>query len=150
MRLGEANALNEEIKNVEKLIKDAEAYEEAHKPKLIFNIGKDKLDQMGIVPLMIECHLIADFLTEILYMIVDICKAYGYTDIKFLDELNYIIKNSEKFAGSLIKIYPDLEDMLVRNETFNASLHKKYLKYMEQRMISKDNSKKDKKASNNQ
>lgn len=89
---------------------------------------------MGIIPLIIECHLAADFLTEVSYMVVDICKKHGLSDISLMPDLKEIIKKTDKFASFLTGVSPELTDLLVRNETFNASLHKKYVKYIEQRL----------------
>lgn len=54
--------------------------------------------------------------------------------VKFLPEVTELLKNSEKFAGAMAKMNPELCNLVVNNETFNASLHKKYLKYIEQRL----------------
>lgn len=140
--------LNEDIKEVERAIKEAEEYEERSKPKPIKEmVSKHELDEMGIIPLMIICHLAADFLTQEAYEVVDRCKAYGFDDVVFSPDLRDLLKASEKFAGFLTKVSPELRDLLLRNETFNSSLHKRYVKYIEQRMI---NNKNNKKQSNNQ
>lgn len=134
-RIVESFALNDDIAKIQKLIADAEAYEESCKPRPISQlISKEELREMGIIPLMIECHLVADFLTEVSYMVVDVCKAHGLSDVSFMPELKEILKRTDKFASFLTNLSPDLSDLLVRNETFNASLHKKYLKYIEQRL----------------
>lgn len=128
-------ALNEDIKEVENLIKQAEAYEEATKSKPIKEIlSREEIDEMGIIPLMIECHLVSDFLVEITYMISDICKDKGLTSLKFSDDITRVIKTNEVFASFLTQMSPELSNLLIKNETFNASLHKKYLKYIEQRL----------------
>lgn len=128
-------ALNEDIKEVERAIKEAEEYEESCKPKPIRELlTKEEIEEMGIIPLMIECHLAADFLTEVAYMVVDTCKEHGLENISFIPDLRDLIKKSDMFASFLTKVSPELCDLLVRNETFNASLHKKYLKYIEQRL----------------
>lgn len=128
-------ALNDEIKNVERLIKEAEEYEESCKPKPIGELlTKEEIDDMGIIPLMIECHLAADFLTEVAYMVLDTCKEHGLENVSFMSDLRELIKKSDMFASFLTKVSPDLCDMLVRNETFNVGLHKRYLKYIERRL----------------
>lgn len=128
-------ALNEDIKEVENLIKQAEAYEEASKYRPIKEIlSRQEIDEMGLIPLMIECHLVSDFLVEITYMISDICKSKGLSELKFSEDITRAIKANEVFASFLSQMSPELCNLLVRNETFNASLHKKYLKYIEQRL----------------
>ncbi len=130
----EASNLNNDILEVKKAIKQAEDYEELTKPKPIRDLlTKEELDEMGLIPLMIEAHLVADFLTEVCYMIVDVCNDHGLNDVSFMPDLKDILKRADKFASFLTTLDPDLTDMLVRNDTFNASLHKKYLKYIEQR-----------------
>lgn len=131
----QANDLNEMIKEAEELIRQAEEYENQTRSRPIRDLmSKKELNEMGIIPLMIECHLAADFLTEIAYMIVDICKEHGFSDVVLMPDLRELLKNSEKFASFLATLGPDLADLITRNETFNASLHKKYVKYIEQRL----------------
>lgn len=148
MRTGryiESDQLNRDIDRIKQMIDEADAYEESCKPKPVIDIvGEEELHKSGIIPLMIECHLIADFLIEVSYMVKDKCKELGLTGLKFTDELEYILQKSNIFAEELITLCPEDGKILLRNETFNASLHKKYMKYMEQRL--KNNSK----QSNNQ
>ena len=128
-------ALNDDIREMEAMIRQAEEYEERCRPRPIRDmVGKEELDEMGIIPLMIICHLAADFLTQEAYEVVDICKAHGFNDVVLAPDLRDLLKAADKFAGFLTKVSPELCDLLVRNETFNASLHKKYVKYIEQRL----------------
>ncbi len=142
-RFIDANNLNSDIREIELLIKQAEEYEESKKPRPLQEmVSKKELHKMGIVPLMIECHLIADMLVEVSYMVMDICKKHGFTEVSLMPELKDIIKRANKFSSFLTEMSPELSNLLVRNETLNGSLHKKYLKYIEQRLNPK---KKDKK-----
>lgn len=128
-------ALDDDIKEVERLIKEAEDYEETCRPRPLKElVSREKLREMGIIPLMIEAHLAADFLTEVAYMVVEVCKKNGFKDVSLMPDLRELIKKSDMFASFLTKVSPELCDLLVRNETFNASLHKKYVKYIEQRL----------------
>lgn len=134
-RFAEAAALTADIKEIESLIKQADAYEEATRSRPITELlSREEIQKMGLIPLMIECHLVADFLTETAYMIVDTLHEHGFDDVTFMPEITELIKRSEKFAGGMAKISPELCDLVVNNETFNASLHKKYLKYIGQRL----------------
>lgn len=54
-------------------------------------------------------------------MIIDICKEHGFCNLRFMPELEEIIKKSNIFASFLTKVNPELENLLLRNETFNAS-----------------------------
>lgn len=134
-RFVDSFALNEDIKEVERAIAQAEEYERLKSPQPIKEVlSEEELHEMGIIPLIIECHLVADFLTEVSYMVVDICKNHGLSDISLMPDLKEIIKKTDKFASFLTGVSPELSDLLVRNETFNTSLHKKYVKYIEQRL----------------
>ena len=65
---------------------------------------------------------------------LDYFKAHGFHNLRFMPELQDIIKKADTFASFLTDMNPELKNLLLRNETFNASLHKKYLKYIEQRL----------------
>lgn len=131
----QAANLSADIKHIEELLAEADAYEESTRPKpLSETMTREEIDQTGVIPLLIECHLVADFLTEVAYMVTDNLKAIGITDVEFMPTLNNLLKNSEKFAGDLAKISPDLCELITNNETFNASLHKKFTKYIHQRI----------------
>lgn len=131
----QASKLSADIKHIEELIAEADAYEESTRPRsLSETMTREEIDQTGVIPLLIECHLIADFLTEVVYMITDNLKSIGITNVEFMPILNNLLKDSEKFAGDLAKISPDLCELITNNETFNASLHKKFTKYISQRI----------------
>lgn len=134
-RYAEASNLSSDIKHIEELIKEADEYEETTRPKpLSETMTREEIDKTGVIPLMIECHLVADFLTEITYMIKDSLSEQGIADVKFMPEIVTLLKASEKFAGSLARMGPTLCNLITNNETFNMSLHKKYMKYIEQRL----------------
>lgn len=125
-------ALRKEIEEARALVEECRKYYEPRPMSEI--ITPQELKEMNIVPMMIECHLIADFLTEVCYMVVDTCKKHGYDNVSFVPELKEIIKRTDKFASFLNGMTPDLQNLLLRNETFNASLHKKFLSHIEQRL----------------
>lgn len=125
-------ALQKDINEIKALIEESRKYYEPRPMSEL--ITPEELKEMNIVPMMIECHLVADFLTEVCYMVVDTCKKHGYDNISFVPELKEIIKRTDKFASFLNGMTPDLQNLLLRNETFNASLHKKFLSHIEQRL----------------
>lgn len=125
-------ALQKDINEIKAMVEEARKYYEPRPMSEL--ITPQELKEMNIVPMMIECHLVADFLTEVCYMVVDTCKKYGYDNISFVPELKEIIKRTDKFASFLNGMTPDLQHLLLRNETFNASLHKKFLGHIEQRL----------------
>lgn len=129
--LGSMN-IHRDIEEIKATIKDIRPY---YEPRPLSEVvSKKELDEMGIIPLMIECHLIADFLTEVSYMIVDICKAHGLERLSFTEDLNVVLKNADKFASYLTGVSPELCELLTSNETFNKSLHKKFLNHIETRL----------------
>ncbi len=97
-------------------------------------VDEETLHEMGIIPLMIECHLIADTLTAVAYMVVDRCMEYGFKDVVLSPDLRELLKAADRFAGFLTKLSPELCDLLVRNETLVEAVHKKYMSYIEQRL----------------
>lgn len=124
--------LNKDIQEIKAMIEEIRPY---YEPKPLSEVvSKKELDEMGIIPLMIECHLIADFLTEVSYMVVDICKEHGWEKLSFTEDLNVILKNADKFASFLAGVSPELCQLLTRNETFNKSLHKKFLNHIDTRL----------------
>lgn len=105
-----------------------------HDLEILAVLTKQEPHEMGIIPLMIECHLAADFLTGLSYMIVDICKEHGFTDVRLMPEIRELLDKCEKFANALTEMCPELKDLIVNNETLNDALHKKYLGYIKQRL----------------
>lgn len=130
-RIVQALALRRDIDNVQKMI-DAE--EEARKPKPIQDlIPKDKLAESGLVELMIECHLIADFLNAVVYEIIDKVDEFGYSVHNVAPELREIADKTQKFASYMCTKDENLSDMMTDNETLINALHKKTLSYIQQR-----------------
>lgn len=127
--------LADDIENIEKKIAEADAYEEAMKPKPIIELkSREELDAMGIKPLMVECYLIADFLTAVAYEVVDTCERNGLAGVELVPELKEVIEKGEAFTKRLTKTTPDLIDLITNNDTLNEALHKKCLGYIHQRL----------------
>lgn len=62
-RYVQAQELHRDIEKIKNLIEEAHAYEESRNPRPLYELtSKEELGQMGIIPLMIECHLITDML----------------------------------------------------------------------------------------
>lgn len=131
-RYMESMELNKKIIEIKEMIDELE--EEITPRPLSESVSPQELKEMNIVPLMIEAHLVADFLTEVCYMVKDTVKKHGFDAVHFVPELNELIKKSDSFASFLLKMSPDLQKLLLKNETFNASLHKKYLNHIDQRL----------------
>lgn len=134
----ESNALNADIKDVERAIREAEEYEERCRPRSLKDtVSKEELDEMGIIPLMIVCHLASDFLTGVCYDIVDRCKAHGFTDVRLMPELKEVLSVNNRFASALTEMGPSLSEIITGNETLNEAILKKYITYIEQRLTPK-------------
>lgn len=139
----ESNALNDDIKDVERAIREAEEYEERCRPRSLKDtVSKEELDEMGIIPLMIVCHLASDFLTGVCYDIVDRCKAHGFTDVRLMPELKEVLRVNNRFASALTEMGPSLSKIITGNETLNEAILKKYITYIEQRLTPKKEKKK--------
>lgn len=127
-----AIALAKDINEVRAEIEEARKY---YEPRPLSEVlTRREIEEMGIIPLMIECHLIADFLTETCYMVRDIVKSHGFEDVSFMPELKDILKRTDRFASFLAGVSPELCDLITRNETFNLSLHKKFQKHINTRL----------------
>lgn len=131
------------IRDKETDVKEAEEYERLRKPVAVKDaVSPEELHEMGIIPLMIEAHLAADFLTAITYAIKDICKRHGFEDALFPQDLQDLLKKCDTFASGLIRLCPDLTDLLVDNDTLNEAIHKKYVSYITRKARQCDREKK--------
>lgn len=127
--------LDRDIAEVERHIAEADAYEESMRPKPLIEImSREKLDAMGIKPLMVECYLIADFLNAVTYEITDICRRNGLDGVTLVPELRDVIRSTEAFTRRLTKTTPALTELITGNDTLNEALHKKCLGYIQQRL----------------
>ena len=128
----QSHRLNAQIADIRKMV---EELKEMTTPKpLSQTVTPQELKEMNIVPLMLTCHLAADFLTWVCYEIVDVCRDHGLENVNFVPELKEILKKTDCFASFLTRMSPDIQELLLRNDTFNQSLLKKYLSYIETRM----------------
>lgn len=90
-----ATALNNDIRRVEAMIKEVEEYEESIKPKPIKElIPMDKIHESGIIPMIMECHLAADYLTACAYQLSDTIKEMGFNPVSIIPDIEEIIKKS--------------------------------------------------------
>ncbi len=123
--------LDAELTEVRKLIEEAEKYS----PKPIRElVSMDKIQQSGLIPALIECHLAADYLNDCCYTVNDIIKGMGFSPASIIPDLKEIISKSNVFASLLCDRSEQLGDLLVRNDTLIAALHKKTLGHISQRL----------------
>lgn len=123
--------MDADIEDVRKEIEKSERYES----KPIRQLMSDRqIEESNLIPMLIESHLAADFLTDCYVNIKDTLHRYGYHAVTVLPELEEIKKLTEKFAQRLIGKSDRLTEMLTLDDTLVAALHKKYLNYIKQRM----------------
>lgn len=122
--------LNDDIEDVRKLI---EAEEEYYKPKPLKElVTKEQKDE--VTDIIIECHLAADYLTAMAYELKDWFDKAGLIPYSVVPELDEIVKLSEKFAGSICKVNPNLERMMINNDTLITALRKKTQTYIKRNL----------------
>ena len=131
-RYSELFALNEDIDKLRTSIQDAEEY---GKPKPLTKIlSREEIAESGIIPILIECNLAADFLTDCACTLKEAISNLGLKPVTIVPQLDELIKKSDLFATILSSCGNDrLANMLYDNETLIAALHKKTLSYIEQR-----------------
>lgn len=130
--------LNSEIEEIKALIAEAEQYEAKPIKELL---SMDKINESGIIPALIECYLVADYLTACTYTVNDIIKKLGFQPVSVIPELKEIIRKSSSFASQLCSKSDILSDMLTDNDTLLEALHKKTMSYIRQRINPKQKSK---------
>lgn len=130
--------LNSDIEEIKALIAEAEQYEAKPIKELL---GMDKINESGIIPALIECHLVADYLTACTYTVNDIIKKLGFQPVSVIPELKEIISKSSSFASQLCDKSEILSNMLTDNDTLLEALHKKTMSYIFQRINPKQKSK---------
>lgn len=126
-------ALEEDIKAAKRLIEKEEEY---RRPKPIHELmSHEKIVESGIMVAMMECNLAADYLTDCAFALKDIISKLGLQATTVMPELDEIIKKSNAFASMLLVSNNEhLKSMLIDNDTLISALHKKTMKYIEQRI----------------
>lgn len=125
--------LNADIEDVRKLIA---AEEEYYKPKPLKElITKEQKDE--VTDIIIECHLAADYLTAMAYELKDWFDNAGLIPYSVVPELDKITSLAESFAGSICKVNPEFERMMVNNDSLIEALRKKTKSYIERNLKKK-------------
>lgn len=118
---------------IKQAIKMTEEIEQAcGKKPLCELLNRDEL--VKLTPMLLEAHLICDLLCECCYDITDYCKELQLGEFFLLDSLLDIRKRTSEFAGHLTQMTPRVSKLVTDNETLNAALRKKIMKYIEQRI----------------
>lgn len=138
-KITQALQLSHEISEIKTIIAEAEECEqfneEAEKPKAITEIvSRQRLRESGLVTMLIECHLAADYLTDCAYNVKDTMDGMGLITTTIIPEIEEITKLSESVASAICKISDKLSDLMTDNDTLIVALHKKTLSYINQRL----------------
>lgn len=123
--------LDNDIADLRKEIEEAERYEAKPIKQLL---SSEEIEKHNLIPMLIEAHLAADFLTDCCYNIKDTLSKMGYNATTIVPELMEIKKRADSFACKLIGKNDKLNDLLALDDTLIAALHKKIFSYMKQRM----------------
>lgn len=123
--------LNEDLAEAKQKLADAEEY--AAKPLTEF-LSREEIQKSNIIPILLECHMAADFLNDCAFLLSKSIEKLGLQPVSILPDLKEILKKSNMFASILCTKGEDLSAILTDNDTLIAALHKKTLSYVEQRM----------------
>lgn len=123
--------LDNDIADLRREIEEAERYEAKPIKQLM---SSEEIEKHNLIPMLIEAHLAADFLTDCCYNIKDTLSKMGYNATTIVPELMEIKKRADSFACKLIGKNDKLNDLLALDDTLVAALHKKIFSYMKQRM----------------
>lgn len=129
-RYAQANALNDDIRNIERMIAD---YEEQTRPRPLSQVlTPQQIKESDIINWIKETHLAADYLADCAFMLRETFRSLHIEVDQLTAPLNALIKQSESFAA-LMACTNDLTDMLVEDETLVQALRKKVRSYIKQR-----------------
>lgn len=96
------------IEEVRKQVEEMERYEAKPVRELL---SGEEITESGLVPMIMECHLAADFLTDCTMNLKDKIKEMGLVPASLIPELDEIIKKADAFA-SMMCYNKALTDML--------------------------------------
>ena len=126
--------LDVDIQSIRKMVDEAEKYEARPIRELL---SMDEIHESGIIPIIMECHLAADYLTDCAYRLSDTIKKMGFNPVSLVPDMEEIISRSSAFAAILCQKDALLSDMLTNNETLIDALRKKTMHYIRQRTAPK-------------
>lgn len=130
-RYVDVQLLDSEIEEVKALIQEAKDYQA--KPVLEL-LSREEIQESGLVALMIESHLAADFLADCCFRIEQIFKERGLTAISIVPDIKDLLKRSNIFASILCLKNEDLSSLLIDNEGLIDKLHCDTLAYIKKRL----------------
>lgn len=135
-----AQRLEEDLKELRKLIAEAEAYEAKPVRQLMTD---EQIHNSGLIPAIIEAHLATDYLAACCYTIQDIVNNMGFNAVSVIPDVKDIIHRANKFASFLMQCgNGNLSDLLVEDETMLEALHKKVMTYITRKLGNKPKQKK--------
>ena len=123
--------LNQDIEEIRKLIEESE-------PKPVNELfTQEQIQNAGLIPAVLEVHLAADYLAACCCTVEDIVGKLGCQAVTVVPELKEILKRANEFCNYLYEKDSELESLIRDDETLMEALHKKTMKYIEQRVCKK-------------
>ena len=130
-QLVKAMRLGEELKAIESMIDDMK---EQTRPRPLAEImTPQQLDQSGIVELITEAHIAADYMADVYYRLMDTCNDFRVAMDSVTEPLKQAIALNNEFVSDLMGKNAWLESVLLGNEILLAALHKKVASFISQR-----------------
>lgn len=126
-----AMKLGEDIKEIERMIDDLK---EQTRPRPLSQImTPEQLEASGLVELITEAHIAADYMADVYYRLMDTCEEYRIEMDSLADPLKATIKQNNEFVSDLMGKNAWLERLMLGNEVLLNALHKKVLAFIRQR-----------------
>lgn len=139
MRRGRYDIMRRLDTDIEELKAELERMEEYESKPIKELLTKDQIEESGILAMLVECHLAADFLTDCTYNVKDAMKKLGLVPVTLVPELEEIRRMAGAFASRLCKINDAFCDFMTDNEFLIAAMHKKTLSYIMSRGVKAKN-----------
>ena len=126
-----AMKLGEDIKEIERMIDDLK---EQTRPRPLSQImTPEQLEASGIVELITEAHIAADYMAYVYYRLMDTCNDFRIAMDSVTEPLKQAIALNNEFVSDLMGKNAWLESVLLGNEILLAALHKKVASFISQR-----------------
>lgn len=130
-RYVDVQMLDSEIEEAKALIREAKDYQA--KPVLEL-LSREEIQESGLVALLIESHLAADFLADICFRIEQVFKERGLQAVSIVPDIKDLLKRSNIFASILCLKNAELSSLLIDNEDLIGKLHSDTLGYIKERL----------------
>lgn len=132
-QLMKGQRLDAKVKELESLIKEAEAYEPR---KLSELIDKETLKEHRLAEQMVKLHLVADFLCDCGFDLRESLNKLGLADCSLFPLVDEITKKASAFAS--LVCHPEfagLQDFIINNEEYIEASHKLTEEYINKHLV---------------